>query len=215
MSSVYSIGSMNQLADALAAAGFSPDDVTKLRQADLATILQVLRGTARIVREFFKLACDKPFNPAEFLGEGWGVWKGRADGDGMTGEEDRDTREDGLSVIDWDQVFLETHLQERESLVNGEEKLKRAISGGNIQLGGKAFLSLWEGYQANRENSVLEKLRLKGVSRIYFFGLRLRDPGGDRYVLSLCFSGSGWRWDYDWLGYDWHAYAPSASLASN
>lgn len=49
MSSVHSIGSMNQLADAFDAAGFSPEDVTKLRQADLAAILRVLRGTVKIV----------------------------------------------------------------------------------------------------------------------------------------------------------------------
>ncbi|MFA5318049.1 MAG: hypothetical protein WC323_01045 [Patescibacteria group bacterium] len=177
--------------------------------------MQVLRGTAKIVHECFKLACDKPFSPTEFIGAGWTVWKGADSGNGLEGKEDRDTREDDLSVIDWEQVLLETHLQEGETSVKGEEKFKRAIASGNIQLGGKAFLSLWEDYQADRGNSVLEKLRRKGVMRIYFFGLRLRDPHGFRLVLCLYFGGSEWHWYFFWLDDGWDGNGPSASLASN
>ncbi len=204
---------MNQLADALDCAGYTPDDVTKLRQANLSGILQVLQGTAKIVRECFKLACGKAFSPAEFLGKGWAVWKGPVDGNGLEGDEDRDAREDELSVIDWEKVLLETHLQEGENSIRGEEKLKRALASGNIQLGGRAFLSLWDDYQANRENSMLEKLRRKGVTRIYFFGLRLRDPSGGRFVLFLYFYGSEWYWYFNWLRDHWDAHNPSASLA--
>lgn len=100
-------------------------------------------------------------------------------------------------------------------MVHGEEKLRRAIASGNIQLGGKAFLSLWEDYKANGENSVLEKLRRKGVTRIYFFGLCLRSPNGDRVVLCLYVDGSEWSWYYDWLDDHWDASNPSASLASH
>jgi hypothetical protein len=162
-----------------------------------------------------KLACAKPFSPSEFMGEGWTVWKGPADGNGLEGPENRDVREDTLSVIDWEEVLLESHLQGEETSVYGEEKLRRANASGKIQLGGKAFLSLHEDYQANRENSVLEKLRRKGVTCIYFFGLRLRGPSGRRDVLYLCVSGSEWRWRYRYLnGRRWSAARPSASLAS-
>lgn len=174
-----------------------------------------LGKTHRIERECFKLTCGKSFSPTEFIGQGWTAWKGPADGNGLEGEEDRDAREDNLSVIDWDQVLLGSHLQEKETSVHGEEKLKRAIASGNIQLGGKAFRSLWEDYQANGENSVLEKLRRKGVTRIYFFGLRLRDPDGYRHVLYLYVDAFRWYWRCYPLGNRWDADDPSASLASN
>lgn len=215
--SSYSEGQTHQLANALETAGYTAGEVTAFGQDKelLAQVRQVLRGLAKIVGEYFKLACDKSFSPAKFIGRGWTVWKGPANGNGLEGDEDRDVREDDLPIIDWDQVVMETHLQEKETLVHGEEKLKRVIVSGNIQLGGKAFLSLWEDYQANRENSVLEKLRRKGVTRIYFFGLRLRSPRGSRGVLYLYFSGSEWGWDYFWLNNLWSAHHPSASLASN
>jgi len=217
--SSYSEGQTHQLANALEAEGFTSAELTILGQNQnkvLTNFRLVLRGLARIVRECFKLACDKSFFPTKFIGDGWTVWKGPADGNGLEGEEDRDVREDTLSVIDWDQVLLETHLWEVETSVQGEEKLKRATAGSNIQLGGKAFLSLCKDYQANGENSVLEKLRRKGVTRIYFFGLRLRSPDGLRNVLYLYFhSSGGWDWHCHWLGGCWVFKNPSASLASN
>ena len=157
-----------------------------------------------IVCACFKLACVKPFSPAEFIGKGWAIWKGPADGDGLNGKEDRDALEDDLTSIDWEQVSFETHLKEKESSVQGEEKLRRATASGNLQLGGKSFLSLWEDYKANGQNSVLEKLRSsKGIQCIYFFGLRLRYPDGRRFVLCLCFRGSRWDWRCSWLGLSW------------
>lgn len=216
--SSYSEGQTHQLADALEAEGFTPDELTVLgqnRSGVLTSLKLVLCGLAKIVREGFKLACNKPFSPAKFIGQDWTIWKGPANGNGLEGKEDRDVREDSLSVIDWNEVVLDAHLLKKETSVGGEEKLKRAIASGNIQLGGRAFLSLWEDYRANRENSVLEKLRLKGVTRIYFFGLRLRNPGGDRFVLCLYVVGSEWHWRYSWLDNHWHAGLTSASLASN
>lgn len=216
--SSYKEGQVHQLANALEAEGLTSEELTALgqnRNSVLTDVKLVLRGLAKVVLESFKLACDKPFSPAKFIGKGWTVWRGSADGTGLEGEEDRDTREDALSDIDWEDVLLETHLQEGETSINGEEKLKRAIASGKIQLGGRAFLSLWQDYQANGGNSVLEKLRRKGVTRIYFLGLRLRHPDGRRFVLCLYFLGSEWRWCYSWLGSQWGVGGPSASLASN
>lgn len=215
MSTAYSVGQMNQLGDGLEAAGFTPDDVTKLRAPELLAQLKlVLMGLAVIVRQGFKLACAKTFNPTEFLGEGWSVWKGPADGDGLEGEEDCDKRADELEVVDWEQVFFETHLKEGETSIQGEEKLKRAKASGNIQLGAKHFLSLWDDYQQNGKNSILEKLRAKGITRIYFFGTVLRLPSGGRCVLCLYFGGGRWSWGCSWLGGRWVSNDPSVSLAS-
>jgi hypothetical protein len=207
---------MNQLGDGLEAAGYSVGDVTKLRSPEvLSQIRQVLMGLAEIVQVAFKLACAKVFNPAEFIGEGWSVWKGPVDSNGLEGEEDRDIREDSLEAIDWNQVIMETNLQKGEAYITGEEKLLRLKAGKNIRLGAKAFLSLWKDYEANGANSMLEKLRkAKNMTRIYFFGTVLRHSGGNRYVLYLCFDVREWNWNYRWLDYYWNSVDPSASLAS-
>lgn len=47
--SSYKEGQINQLANALEAAGFTPEDITNLGQGDLISIRSVLRGQAKIV----------------------------------------------------------------------------------------------------------------------------------------------------------------------
>jgi hypothetical protein len=189
---------------------------SKIRERYMQPDFQdVTRGLASIVRVCLELACTKAFNPAEFFGNaGWTIWRGSAKGKGLEGEEECDKRADELEVVDWEKVILETHLQNGGTLVQGEEKLKRANASGNIQLGAKQCLSLWEDYKTNGKDSVLEKLRLQGVKRIYFFGTVLRSPSGSRCVLCLDFGGSEWGWRYYWLGTQWNAADPSASLAS-
>ena len=50
MSTMYSVGAMNQLGDALEKAGFSAEDVTKLKQyTELGRVLDVLCGRAEII----------------------------------------------------------------------------------------------------------------------------------------------------------------------
>jgi hypothetical protein len=210
---------MNQLGDGLEAANYSVDEVTKLRNPDLLMQIKlVIMGLATIVRACFRLALDKAFNPAEFIGKDWSVWKGPIDGNGLEGDEDSVPEPD---VVDFEQVVLETHLQEGETKVHGEEKMRRARSSKNVQLGGRAFLALWNDWLACKvagkpEDSVLEKLRMaeKIGNVIYFFGLTLRDPRGRRRVLCLCFYGKGWDWGCYWLGSHWHGDDPSVSLAS-
>jgi hypothetical protein len=211
---------MNQLGDGLETADYTVDEVTKLRNPDLLMQIKlVLMGVATIVRHCLKLALDKVFNPAEFIGEKWTVWKGPADGDGLNGDEDCVSEPD---TVDFEQVVLETHLQEGDKgSVHGEEKMKRVRASKNRQLGGKAFLALWSDWQACKnagrpEDSVLEKLRkAKKIGNvIYFFGLTLRRPSGGRSVLYLFFSGREWRWCYRWLDSHWRAGSPSVSLAS-
>lgn len=41
-----------------------------------------------------------PFNPAKFIGAGWTIWRGPADGDGLSGEEDHDERSLAIMEID-------------------------------------------------------------------------------------------------------------------
>lgn len=180
--------------------------------------LDVTRGLASIVRHSFKLALDKVFNPTEFIGDGWSIWLGPADGDGLEGDEDYLLEPD---VVDFEQLVLETHLKGEETSILGEEKMKRARASKNRQLGGKTFLALWLNWQECKaagkpEDSILECLCRGGKigKVIYFFGLTLRDPLGNRRVLCLCLFGGAWRWGYNWLGNQWDAGIPSVSLAS-
>jgi len=219
MSTLYSIGQMNQVGDGLEAADYSVDEVTKLRNPDLLMQIKlVLTGVAVIVRHCLKLALPRVFNPTEFIGKDWTVWKGPADGNGLEGDEDCVPEPD---VMDFEQIVLETHLQQGKTSIHGEEKMHLARVGKNQQLGGRAFLSLWKDWQKCKadgkpEESILEKLRrAKKIGNvIYFFGLTLRYPISRRRVLCLYFNGEGWYWDYNWLGNVWSAADPSASLAS-
>ena len=155
------------------------------------------------------------FNPATFIGQGWSVWRGPADGKGLGGKEDRDVREDVITEVNWHKVLYETMLKDGDTSITGEEKLNRLKEMGNIRLGGRAFLSLWQDYQKNKENSVLEKLRItRNIRYVDFFGLILRSSDGARYVLALYFLDGEWRWSSYWLGGGWFAGSPSASLAS-
>lgn len=204
----YTEDQTHQVSDAFEEHGFTPENLTALGQNTNGVLDQlklVLMGLATIVRASFKLALDKAFSSAEFIGKGWS-------------QEDC-VEEPG--IIDFEQIVLETHLREGETSIRGEEKMKRAKAGKNQQLGGRAFFALWNDWQSCKsagkpEDSVLEKLRRskKIGNVIYFFGMTLRAPNGHRSVLYLCFGGEEWDWDYVWLGLDWGADAPSASLAS-
>ena len=199
------VGQANELKMAFRRAGWTNADIKKLSEGNLAEqVLLVSKGLATIVRHCLKLALPKVFNPTElFIGAGWTVWKGPADGNGLKGDEDCVPEPD---VMDFEQIVLETHLQQGKTSIHGEEKMHLARVGKNQQLGGRAFLSLWKDWQKCKadgkpEESILEKLRrAKKIGNvIYFFGLTLRSPVGGRCVLYLSFRGMGWDWSYDWL----------------
>jgi hypothetical protein len=217
----YSEGQVHQLVESLEERGFTAAEITTLGQNSgkvLDNLRLVLKGLATIVRSSLKLAMDKPFNPAEFIDSRWAFWKGPANGNGKEGEDDCVQEPD---IVDFEQIVLETHLKEGESSISGEEKMKRARAGKNQQLGTKAFLALWNDYQAKKaegkpEDSILERLRKSGKigAVIYFFGSTLRAPDGDRRVLSLYFDDGEWYWSCDWLANHWNADDPSVALAS-
>jgi len=220
--SQYSEGQAHQVMEAMEARGFTAGQLTILGQNQggiLDQLKLVILGLATIVRASLKLALDKVFIPAEFIGNGWNVWKGAVDGNGLEGKEEAVSEPE---VVDFKQVVLETHLQDKEISIHGEEKLKRARASQKRQLGGNAFLALWANWQSSKavgkpEDSILEKLykvkKIGGV--IYFFGLTLRDPDGDRGVLYLYRGDDGsWYWSYGWLDNRWVAGDPSVSLAS-
>lgn len=172
---------------------------------------RLIIGEPRIIR----INPDLKFDPTEFIGSGWTVWKGPADGYGLKGEQDLDKRSLALTEVDLAAAIFESGLKKSESSINGEEKLKRLQASANTQFGGNIFLALWQDYQQNKENSCLEWLwRNRKISWMSFFGLVLRDPNGNRRVLYLYRYGDGWVWGDGWLGDGWNAGGLSAGLAS-
>jgi hypothetical protein len=167
---------------------------------------KVIVGEPRIV----KIDRSKPFDPAKFLGAGWTIWKGPANGDGLTGEEDQDGRSLAITEFDLTKIQFRDMLKSGESCVNGEEKQKRLAKAGHIRLDAKVMQTLWEN-QALIPSVMKEPIG--GNTRYsYFDGTVLRSPSGDRYVLCLCWDGSQWYWSYGCLQFDWNASNPSAVL---
>ncbi len=141
------------------------------------------------------------FDPKTFIGDGWSI-------------EEQDERAIALTEIDLTEVMFDSTLEKGEKIIKGEDKLKRLKEKTNrIRLDAGIFKTLWE-------NQILipEKWKEKtngNTTFIFFDGTVLRDSGGRRYVLYLCWDGGEWDWNYYWLGRDWFADGPSAVLASS
>lgn len=169
---------------------------------------RVVVGEPKIV----KIDRTKPFNPAEFIGAGWSVWRGPADGDGLTGEEEQDPRSLALTELDLTKVKLETCLCKDEPSVTGEERLRRLREAGRIRLDAKVF-------ETFRRNPYLIPKQWKektngNITYVFFDGTVLRSPDGRRFTLCLYWRDGQWRWDYRWLDRGRSAFRPSAVLAS-
>ena len=185
-------------------------------------LLTILRGGAVVKpliveaapRCILPINRSKPFNPAEFIGVGWSIWRGPANGNGLEGEEERDLRSAVLNELDLNQVQLVTCLKRGESVTIGKERIKRLKADGRVRLDENAFKAFWE----NREQLPARfKERVNGnIQFIFFDGVMLRGPDGDRCTLYLCFVGvcGSWSWSYGWLGDGRDASGPSAVLAS-
>lgn len=191
--------------------GLKPTEIGQRFTAFLNNGCRLMVGESKVVRTNPNLK----FNPAEFIGEGWTIWKGPANGDGLSGKAEVDERSPALMEVDLSKALFESCLKQGESSIKGEEKLRRLRESGNIQFGGNVFLALWQDYQQNKENSCLEWLyRNHKISWMSFFGLVLRNPNGRRCVLCLFRYDGEWDWSYSWLGYVWRAGGPSVGLAS-
>lgn len=155
---------------------------------------------------------SKPFDPATFIGRGWTIWKGPANGDGLSGDEEQDTRSLVLTEVDLTDVRFKAMLEGRETSVKGETKLERLKKAGHIRLDAKVFQTLWE-------NQILIPERWKektngDITYIFFDGTVLRDSVGNRCVLCLFWNDGAWLWSVRWLGSGFSADDPSAVLAS-
>lgn len=157
-------------------------------------------GVRKPLQKVIMINRFKLFNPAKFIGKGWTI-------------EEQDERSLALTEIDLSKVKFETCLQEGETNIQGEEKLKRLKQADHIRLDAHFFLTLWKNKHLIPE-SWKEKTN-GNTTFIFFDGTVLRGPGGRRYVLCLCWRDGRWDWRCYWLGDVWFAYGPSAVLASN
>lgn len=209
---VYSSGLLGDVLDA------NLDEFTPEKR-DMVRYLLGLKslreaGSGRpVARNILPIDRSKLFNPAEFIGVGWSIWRGPADGKGLEGEEERDLRSTVLTHLDLNKVQLVTCLKRGERVTTGEERIKRLKADGHIRLDENIFKMFWENQALIPEHF---KERVNGnIQFIFFDGIVLRSPRGRRSTLCLFFSNGGsWCWDFDWLDYDRLVGYPSVVLAS-
>lgn len=183
MSTMYSVGQVNQLSDALEAAGFTPDDVTKLRSfADLVAFKDVLKGLAKIVVVKHIIDCDAdPFVP-----EGWKVESHKKGGS-----------------FEWDQTKVKLHLspnQQNGKIIEGN-KLRKELESEPV-LNANVL-----DYLLAHPELIPEEWKGKAI---FFWGTIYRGSGGNLYVRYLRWDGSQWSWHSDWLDDAWGDYSPAA-----
>jgi hypothetical protein len=107
----------------------------------------------------WRCVLTKPFNSIEFIGEGWTVWKGSLEGDGLSGEEEVDSQSFSLTEVDLAAIVLKNYIGEDEKTVGGEEVFWRAKRDADfVRFGSNVFLGLWLEYEADKEKSAVEFL---------------------------------------------------------
>ena len=227
MKSEFSVGLADKVCEAWDGEGGTPAELNSFAEnnALVRGLLTILRGGA-VVKPLVEVSVPKPqsrtllpidrsklFNPAEFIGAGWSVWRGPVNGNGLEGDEERDLRSATLTELDINQVQLVTHLKGRELVTIGEERIKRLKTDGRIRLDENVFQAFW-----NNKDLIPARFkeRVNGnIQFIFFDGIVLRGPDGYRFALYLYFGDDGsWLWYYSWLDRARGARNPSAVLAS-
>ena len=224
MKSEFGVGLADKVCGAWDNEGGTPAELNSFaeRTALVRGVLAIIRGEAvvkplaveaAVSRHILPINRSKPFDPAKFIGAGWSIWRGPANGNGLEGDEDRDSRAATLAQVELNQVQLVTCLKKNEPVTTGEERLKRLQADDRIRLDENAFQAFWE----NREQLPARfKERVNGnIQFIFFDGVVLRRSDGRRVTLCLYFDSDGsWLWNYRWLGFDRGVRSPSAVLAS-
>jgi len=138
------------------------------------------------------------FDPKKFIGDDWSIL-----------EDETDTR--SSDEFNLTKVELVTMLNDGETCLKGEEKLKRLKSSDHIRLDADIFLTFWKNKHLIPESW---KEKINGNTRFIFFdGTVLRRSDGGRYVLYLYWRGGAWNWSVHLLDHVWYD-SYSAVLAS-
>jgi hypothetical protein len=189
MSTLYSIGQMNQLGDALEAAGYSPEDVTSLRSRipQLREFKGVLTGTAQIVVAKHVIDCDE--NP--FVPGGWSAELHIKGGQ-----------------LEWDPVRAILYLSEGQQdgkWIQGH-KLREELKDKSV------FNANLLDYLLAHPELIPEEWK---DQLVFFWGTVYRSRDGVLYVRYLEWDGGRWYWYFHWLDYGFSSDCPAAVLASS
>ncbi|MDP2789853.1 MAG: hypothetical protein Q8O51_01880 [bacterium] len=187
MSTLYTVGQMNQLGDALEAADFTPEDVTKLRTSpQLHAFKQVLLGHAEIKQLENVIDLDaSPICPGS-----------------LTVEE----HQKGGSFR-WDPAKVQLYLSKPQSKgkVIGGLDLRKDLVGKPV------FNACLLDYLLAHPHLIPEEWKGKCI---FFWGTIYRDSDGRLFVRCLYWRGGQWQWNYYWLGLGWYGDDPAALRAS-
>ena len=186
MSTQYSVGQMNQLGDALESAGFTVEDVTKLRSyPKLRELKTLFTGCAEIVYAKHLIPCaTDPFIP-----NNWTVEEHQKGGE-----------------LEWNPDSITLYLTEKQKggSIRGtelREELKcKGASNANVL-----------DYLLAHPELIPEEWKGKAV---FFWGTVYRYSAGNLFVRYLYWNGCRWDWFHFWLDDDWSADGPALLLAS-
>ena len=188
MSTLYSVGQMNQLGDALEAAGYTPDEVTKLRSSLslLVDFKLVLLGRANVQTiEEHLIDCD-------------------ADPIIQFGLQIEEHKKGGQFFFDPTKVTLYLSKKQNGGHIIGndlrKELCRKPVLNANVL-----------DYLLKNPHLIPEEWKDKYV---FFWGTVYRYSNGLLYVRYLYFRGGRWGWGCYWLDDDWHGRNPAAVAAA-
>jgi hypothetical protein len=171
MSTTYSIGAMNQLGDALENAGFSTEDVTKLKQfSNLKGFKDVLNGKAEISYPEHLIDCDS----APFVPNGWSV---------------EEHKKGGFFKLDLAKISLYLSKKQKKGSIGGHD-LRKELSDKPVMNANVLD------YLLAHPELIPEEWKGKAV---FFWGTIYRHSDGYLYVRYLYWIGSKWYWYFNWL----------------
>lgn len=194
MSTLYSIGQMNQVGDALENAGFTPAEVEKFRQfSNLSGIRAVINGLAEIQVVKHVIDCDaNPLIPYE----GWKVEEHKKGGQ-----------------FTWDptkvKLYLSLNQAEGKSIVGN--KLRKELETQPV------FNANLLDYLVEHPHLIPEEWKQDEKGRtcyIFFWGTIYRNSDDGLYVRYLYWHGGRWRVAHYWLDLDFDVNCPAAVSAS-
>ena len=193
MSNLYSVGQMNEHANALEQSGWTPEHVKKAAGGSfLKLVRDVLEGRAEISYPDHIIDCDAD----PFLPNGWKV---------------EDHQRGGQFKFDSAQVqFYLSDSQRKGKVIEGNTLRK--------ELAGKPVLNANVlDYLLAHPHLIPEEWKQDSEGRtryIFFWGTIYRRSSGSLCVRCLYWIGGRWGWNNGWLGSDWGVSGPAALRAS-
>jgi len=148
-----------------------------------------------------------------YSGTGLATWLGKKNGNGLSGDPQRDPRSLALTELDIEKIQFKHYidLDEGETVITGEDRLKAIKASGDIGLDAQVG---WDLYKEPGQKSLRWLYDNRGVTWMEFPEV-LRFSFGLRCFLYLSRDGGGsWLWDFYYLAYDRLVSNPAAVLSN-